>query len=187
MEEYDQVATGFDLGYVIVEFRRKRKVVMTLSIHVGPADHDYPLVLEKGEDLSKFLDAHVTSVSLDMPNGVTPSDLSRFPWTRWLNFAEDVARTGNVPKVLNDTSKSRPVREVLGFAVEPAPTGRKGYPRSHYEKIARLYLKLRAQGSANPTKAIADELDYNRNTVAGWIRRCRELDLLPPARHGRAG
>ena len=55
------------------------------------------------------------------------------------------------------------------------------------DKDLLLLEALRAEGARDPTARIAREMVYSRNTVAGWVRRARELGLLPPARRGRAG
>lgn len=117
-------------------------------------------------------------VRLDMVDGLTPTMLQRFPWGRWLAVADaerrgdDAARWGAMG-VKVTTDEKRP--------------GRKGHDKSHYEQVAKKYLELRAKGNEAPAKQIAREFSYNENTVRGWIRRCREMQLLPPARSGRAG
>lgn len=113
---------------------------------------------------------------------LTPTELQRFPWRRWMDVADAIARSGG-----KDYRKVRPaVRKDKGLP--PARPGRAGHDRSHYERVAQRYEQLRQAGNvSNPTAKIADEWGYSRNTVAGWVRRCRELELLPPGRRGRAG
>ena len=113
---------------------------------------------------------------------LTSSELQRFPWRRWMEVADAIARSGG-----KDYRKVKPaLRKDKGLP--PLRPGRAGHDRSHYERVAQRYEQLRQAGSvSNPTAKIADEWGYSRNTVAGWVRRCRELELLPPGRRGRAG
>ena len=45
---------------------------------------------------------------------------------------------------------------------------------------ARVYLDALRQGSRAPAEAVAAEMDRSRGQVARYIRRARELNLLPP-------
>jgi hypothetical protein len=80
--------------------------------------------------------------------------------------------------------RGRPVR------LEPPPTvtaksGRK--PDSFYESVGAAYLDFVSRGEP-PAPAIARSSGVPVTTVHRWIRRARELGLLPAARgRGRAG
>ncbi len=121
--------------------------------------------------------ARPVKVEVTSAEGVTPSMLQRFPWGKWLTAA-DAARRGDWMAA----------PEAYGLAPpERKRPGRKGHDLAHYKRIAERYQKLRAQGVEAPAKVMAHEGSYNENTVRGWIRRCREMGLLPPGRPGRAG
>jgi hypothetical protein len=130
-------------------------------------------------------DYRVRSVKLSMPGRITPTELRRFPWDRWLELADWNVRLPNmrpsdpplVPK--NDASPAE--------ASKPAPgrPGRRGHPDEHYREVAERYRQLRAEGVTNPTATIAAERFANHNTVAGWLRGARERGYLPPGRRGR--
>ena len=124
---------------------------------------------------------NVAEVAL-VGSGLTPSRLQRFGWRRWMDVADALARSGG-----KDHSKVRSaIRKDRGLPL--GRPGRAGHDRSHYERVAQRYEQLRQAGNvSNPTAKIAEEWNYSRNTVAGWVRRCRELGLLPPGRRGRAG
>jgi len=117
-------------------------------------------------------------VRITTNDGLTPTALQRFPWGRWLATADAERRGDEIARW-----------EALGvkLTTEPRRPGRKGHDRAHYEAVAKQYLELRAQGVEAPAKIIARRGSYNQNTVRGWIRQCRELELLPPGRPGRAG
>jgi hypothetical protein len=138
-------------------------------------------------------------VSLWMRDGVTATELRRFGWARWLPVADAVARTGGEtthplwrsedmfdPKTVQGKA-SRAYYEEWDLPYRKKRPGRKGHEPEFYEQVAKRYLALRADGVRNPTQTIAEEKHYSRDTVAGWVRRARELGYLPPGRRGRAG
>lgn len=109
--------------------------------------------------------------------GVTASMLQRFPWGKWLTAA-DATRRGDWGAA----------REAFGLEpLEKKRPGRKGHDLAHYQAVSKRYVELRSKGVEAPAKVMAHEMGFNENTVRGWIRRCRELALLPPGRPGRAG
>ncbi len=142
----------------------------------------------------------VEAVSLWEPQGITPTELQRFAWSRWLTVADAVARIGGdmthpswKSNLITDPDTvagkmTRALYEEHGIA---APTGkrpgRKGHPSEFYEQLATRYKELRTKGERSPTRAIAQEMHYSRNTVAGWVKRARALGYLPPGRRGRPG
>lgn len=127
------------------------------------------------------------AVRVDWRDGtLTPTALQRFPWSKWLAIADACIRTrGEDPTAL--MAAAAPAMGIKLAAPPRKRPGVRGHPREHYEKVAARYLELRRTGEAAPAKAIADEWHYSENTVRGWVRRCRELGLLPPGRPGRAG
>jgi hypothetical protein len=132
----------------------------------------------------------VEAVSLWEPDGITPTELQRFAWSRWLTVADAIARDA-------DAAPAKVTRAIYEEHGAPLPSGkrpgRKGRPPEFYEQIATRYKELRAAGERSPTKAIVEELRrsqnewVSRNTVAGWIKRARELGYLQPGRRGRPG
>ena len=130
----------------------------------------------------------IDEVSLRLAGGVTPTDLQRFAWSRWLRVAETVAQTGGDPSPRSTTDPdpvskeiTRAVYEEHGLPLPVRRPGRGGHPPSHYQEIADRYKDLRLQGVRSPVRQIAAERRARPNTVAGWIRRARELGMLPPA------
>lgn len=128
-------------------------------------------------------DNRIIGAALHAPEGLSASELSRFPWSRWLGVADANARLRNQFTIAGRDAAAA----IGGEAVLATRPGRRGHPVSHYRDIARRYLDLTSAGHSNPTQQIAEERDYSRNTVAGWVRHARTLGFLPPARKGRAG
>lgn len=117
------------------------------------------------------------SVTVIADEGLTPSMLQRFPWGRWLRAAT-AARQKDWDALFSAAG--------LEIATKRKRPGRRGHDLAHYQGVAMRYKELAAKGES-PAKVIANEQGFNQNTVRGWIRRCRELELLPPAEAGRAG
>ncbi len=141
-------------------------------------------------------DGSVIAVRLTSARPLTPSGLQRFAWSRWLTVADAFHRW--VSADLGDPWSRESIRvdDAMDFAAKGRRLrhqevvrrpGRRGHPESHYRKVAQRYIELRAAGVTNPTKTIAREWNYNRNTVAGWVRTARQRGLLRPARPGRPG
>jgi hypothetical protein len=163
------------------------RVLGSLAVHYGRTDPDDPSSpLERAD-----------RVSLYLPEGITAATLRRFAWSRWLEVADAIARSGGDLGPPNwwgpepGTAGAKLLKAVfaqqgLRVNLRKRP-GRKGHPREFYEEVAGRYLELRRRGERAPTKKIAEERQYSRNTVAGWVRKARQLGLLPPARRGRAG
>ena len=136
----------------------------------------------------------VREVRLSSSAGLTPSELQRFPWRKWLTGADAELRSAT-PSASGmswqvDTSLPHAIAKAIGLKLTPEPglrPGRRGHPREYYERIAKLYEELRIAGLVNPDKQIATELNINASTVRGHISNCRQLGLLPPARRGKAG
>lgn len=56
------------------------------------------------------------------------------------------------------------------------------YSREHYEQVAMVYL----ENTVAPTAAVARIFKVNRTTAANWVRKARELHLLPVDPPGRS-
>jgi hypothetical protein len=132
-------------------------------------------------------DYRVRTVQLSMPGRITPTELRRFPWDRWLwladfNIRDPFMHSGSVAHVPKNDMAPRKAPKP-----EPAPgrPGRRGHPDEHYRDVAERYRQLRSEGVTNPTATIAAERFANHNTVAGWLRGARERGYLPPGRRGR--
>lgn len=68
-------------------------------------------------------------------------------------------------------------------AAVPAPptdAPRRSHADEDAEMAARIYLEAVASGSRAPAVAVANTLNRSRAQVARYIRRARELGLLPP-------
>jgi hypothetical protein len=134
-------------------------------------------------------DYRVRTVQLSMPGRITPTELRRFPWDRWLDMADFVIRDPEMhPRTFSlDPKENLSPAKASKPKPKPAPgrPGRRGHPDEHYQEVAERYRQLRAQGVTNPTATIAAERFANHNTVAGWLRGARERGYLPPGRRGR--
>jgi hypothetical protein len=129
---------------------------------------------------------------------LTPTVLQRLPWARALAATDALRRMtpdgggGSTFSNQGTAGASAAKRDLLRAVKAPGePTKGRPWSSTHdaafYERIAARYLQLRGDGSTNPTAVIAAEEQSNRNTVAGWVRKARQLNYLPPARPGRAG
>ena len=120
-----------------------------------------------------------TSVTLELPSGITSSLLARFPWEKWLIAGDEFVRAGSIED--RDAGK----RQTEAIASVVGRPGRRGHPPAFLEAIAGRYRQLRAEGDSAPVKRIAEERAVSRNTAAGWIKQARERGLLQkPRRRG---
>ncbi|GAB2747721.1 hypothetical protein [Nocardioides pakistanensis] len=71
---------------------------------------------------------------------------------------------------------------------------RASYPPEHWEDVARVYNDAVARGDRHPTAAVRDQLiparverdrARARTTAANWVRKARQLDLIPNDRRKR--
>ncbi|MBV8980397.1 MAG: helix-turn-helix domain-containing protein [Acidimicrobiia bacterium] len=115
---------------------------------------------------------------------ITPTLLHRLAWEHWLTAADAFARTGGA-------DVEHLAKAIRLAAKAPGRPGRRGHDPNFLPSVAERYLQLRARAddasARAPVVAIAKEHNVARNTAAGWVKRCRELGYLPPARPGRAG
>ncbi len=66
--------------------------------------------------------------------------------------------------------------------------GRAGYPKDHYQRVARAYLAL-VQGatSRHAMRRLAEAEGRPVETVRTWVARARQMGYLSPTRQGVAG
>jgi hypothetical protein len=105
--------------------------------------------------------------------------LRRFPWSQWTRAAEALWRLNT------DASGWSVLSSDLHTPVEAKET-RRGYPDELWAAVADAYREAAAKGSRAPTATVAELWGIKRNTAAAWVRKCRQLGLLPEARPGRA-
>jgi hypothetical protein len=135
----------------------------------------------------------VSEVRVALHRELTPTALARFPWRRWMRLAllgaQDRYRQGSSPWAGPDLEEAvvEMFREHPERTEVPKRPGRAGHDPVFYEEIAARYRQLVTRGVKSPTAQLARERHVPRDTASGWIRRCRELGYLPPARPGRAG
>ena len=127
---------------------------------------------------------------------LTPSELARLSWAKWLKAAETIYRT---PRPSIGTPDGADVLERLRLGEEQwseysrqiqaamGRSGRRGLPRSHYERVAQMYLALVADGERAPVKKLAESLGANYHTVSRWIRTARKMEILSDGQQGRSG
>lgn len=182
--------------YLVVgpEYRRRERQVRVWWVEVasGPcgrlgAKHGFPVKVRLTVTFSK--DGAVVGTNLEADRNVSPSELQRFPWSRWLTVADATYR-------LKDNPGARAVWTAMGDEPDKKRPGAPALPDDFYASIANRYQELRAAGDTAPVDTMAGEHREHapgrgtpapRNTVAGWVRKCRERELLPPARGYRAG
>jgi hypothetical protein len=180
--------------------RRIRGVPWEPVAPTPPPEHDVAvLAVRFDREDAAAPPTRITGISLWLEGGVNANEINRFGWKRWLAVADAIARTGGDighPSWRSDdpadpsTISGKITRAAYADLGVPIPTrrpGRKGHPLEFYEEVARRYVQLRAEGATNPTQRIAKERHFSRDTVAGWVRRARQLGYLPKAREGRAG
>jgi hypothetical protein len=134
-----------------------------------------------------------TFIAIQAPDGLTPTDLQRFPWATMLAVT-DAARRGlrgdstatDVSKTLRTHETGRRPSRAKDPRIAKRP-GRAGHPDAHYLSVANRYKELRADGVTNPTTTIAREHSVSRDTAAGWVRGARDRGYLGKAKPGRAG
>jgi hypothetical protein len=111
-------------------------------------------------------------VQLELAEGITPSFLSRFPWSSWITAADEYVRSGSV----EDPRASEALSGAIGAVV--GRPGRRGHDPHFLEAIAHEYRRLRAAGERAPVATIANAKGVSRNTAAGWIKQARQRGLL---------
>jgi hypothetical protein len=62
----------------------------------------------------------------------------------------------------------------------PRRPGRPRIPRSELEEFARRWRQAAAVSTA-PTAIVARDWPMSKSKAAKWLRRCRDLELIPPA------
>jgi hypothetical protein len=129
--------------------------------------------------------------SLERSEPIYPTDLGRFGWSQWATVAGEalrrqIAGRAHIPARETDLIH-RAASKALGVRSAKGRPGPKPRDPSFFAGIARRYSELLAQGELAPTKRLADEMDYERSTMAGFVRKARKLGYLGAARRGRAG
>lgn len=138
------------------------------------------------DDDGRVIGAHLTKP------GLTGSELARFPWSRWIGAATHF-RKAHLSLALEQGTLNV-VDGVLAAGLHEQRQrrpGRAGHGRDFYEVLAERYSALAAEGVRNPVQTLTDEAadrgeHISRDTVAGWVKRARELGLLPPGRPRKA-
>ena len=135
-----------------------------------------------------------SQITIKALKGLTGSEIKRLPWSKWIRNADVARRYGWEDADLVEWADADTVDVTYGGSIEAPQSpergshpGRRGHPHDHYVQVAADYEALLKTGSRSPTQDIATARNYSRDTVAGWIRVCRDRDLLPPARKGKAG
>jgi hypothetical protein len=134
---------------------------------------------------------------------LTSTELSRFPWTRWLRLADLHAQAetgwmsgdpfdfGTTPdtelaRVAARNTQSHVDREKRQLGNDASRPGRRGHGLEFYKGVASEYAHLVEGGEQAPATAMAKARQNSIHTVNGWIRRCRKLGLLPDSPRSRA-
>ena len=59
----------------------------------------------------------------------------------------------------------------------------RGHTPDHYKQVAEVYDEAIEEGDP-PTQSVAEAFDVPYTTAARWVRRARQLGLLPPPTPG---
>jgi len=126
----------------------------------------------------------IREIRLVFVDGATPSDIRRFGWMRWLAVAEATARWSpdddNTGVAI--TAAGTKALRAEGVLRDRRP-GRRGHPHEFYKEIADRYIELVRQRVHKPRLTIANERHVSVDTVAGWLKRARELNYLKRPGH----
>lgn len=101
---------------------------------------------------------------------------------------EDLSKLMGLARVYRLSELSQfgagPKRKVDPNEKNGSPTrGRpKKYSHEHYKQVAMVYR----ENTVAPTAAVARKFKVNRTTAANWVRKARELGLLPLDPPGRS-
>ncbi len=195
--------------YVVPQEMREGVVRLNLGRGSDPAKWEEAGWVEftVDPDAARSGEVIIGKVGISLPGPMTPSRLQRFPWARCLRVVEAVIRNPGplYPPIGPDQRRARQsyhdewgqvavkINQMINEAlhgrkpeVKRRP-GRQGHSDDHYKQVADAYKAFITTGESAPNKRIAEEWGYSRNTVAGWVRRARQLGYLPPAHKGRAG
>jgi hypothetical protein len=122
------------------------------------------------------------SLQTDLWTSITTSALRRVLVDQLLQAALDRATvpvTG-APEVHPGAFKAQGELDSAWVSPPPRPPGRgSGTPDDRAQEAARIYSDAVTRGSRAPGVAVANTMGYSRAQVARYIRRARELGLLP--------
>jgi hypothetical protein len=90
-----------------------------------------------------------------------------------------------VIRPLTSAERRRARRVASAAAVEPLRRGRKGYPESHYQRIALRAVELFESGRRDVLRALEQQEGRPYQTVRDWVGRARALGFLEPVTQGR--
>jgi hypothetical protein len=166
-------------------YRLERKADGAIALHldrlsgdgIRKGDRLEVRYLREDPDDATSIPIAIEQVCLTLRNGATPSDIRRFGWQRWLSVVEAAARWRPSDDGTAMTKVGTHALRAEGVLRERRP-GRRGHPPAFYKSIAERYIALVAQGVHDPRAAIARETGKSVDTVAGWLRRARELKYL---------
>ena len=90
-------------------------------------------------------DYRVRTIQLSMPGRITPTELRRFPWDRWLDRADFAIRDPMMRPRVFTAGLEKDASSAKASKPEPAPgrPGRRGHPDEHYREVAERYRQLR--------------------------------------------
>jgi hypothetical protein len=126
----------------------------------------------------------VLGVSLEDANPLQPADLSRASWADTLKAAR-AERTRALERDRPMTNDA--IRRLLGDVVPPKHPGRRGHDADHYRQYGEWADELRAQGVANPARAIAEAVGEpdREETIRGWLKEATRRGFAKPGKPGR--
>jgi len=119
--------------------------------------------------------------------GLEATDLRQIPLATILGELWDIQRqaVGEVREVIDNT------RPELADELEPVRFGGR-YRRvspddvETFKQVAAIYQdEMRSPGRKRPTDAVARSFGVNHSTAAKWVKRARDLNLLPSTSPGR--
>ena len=80
-------------------------------------------------------------------------------------------------------------RELLAFAARPYARGRRGFPESHWRRVALSYLEICATATrkTNTYVELAKRLMATEGQAKSWVKEARRRKYLLPGRSGVTG
>lgn len=162
---------------------------------VGPGARPERRETEVGDRFTAFIEDPRQFTGLEPIDGkalaaVTKALLRDLPWESLRENARRNLRwdaVGTEALSVGPAAKAR-ARDRAKALREPM---RASYSPEHWEDVARVYNDAVARGDRHPTAAVRDQLiparverdrAKARTTAANWVRKARQLDLIPKDR-----
>lgn len=154
--------------------RHHEPLPFPVTVHFAILDGRHePVLLEIGADFDSARDPRPISAAevRSIPIGEIVAEAG------WLlrRYIREIA-AGDVEA--NERTRAR----ARNAQVAVEGTGRL-YGIDHWQEVARIYRE--AMSTRQPTLVVSEHFHVSRSTAAKWVRRCRDLGLLPETTQGK--